>query len=343
MGDNSQTARRLLLLRILHDRTDEDHGLCIASLLTILAENGFNACATTIRRDIAYLRTIHYIDPLNGNETQPCFSIKGRRSRGSYTYRLEKHSFTAAEQMLLVDAVQGCHFLTQNMADNLCASIMCSSSTSNADIINRRIHIKNRVHMANEKVLDYMHIAQTAITQGKKLWFRYFDLDFKLNRSYRDTLAGREVTPVEIMLSDGFCYIVGFGDNHDDASALRIDRIEALRISETDAEDSDRVRSFCPSQFERVHFGMFTGRTRKVTLSFVERFTKTMVDTFGPEAILQATGDEDLRHARVNVIPGAPFYGWLIGVREGIKLESPQDVLDGFKAHLMQSIYEYGF
>ena len=105
MAGESQKLKLLNLAKMLYERTDESHGLTCPEIIAGLAEAGIEAERKSVYRDLDALRDFGL--DIAKLPTHPV------------SYALVSRTFTAAELMLLTDAVQSSRFLTVRMAHRL--------------------------------------------------------------------------------------------------------------------------------------------------------------------------------------------------------------------------------
>ncbi len=72
-----------------------------------------------------------------------------------------------------------------------------------------------------------------------------------------------------IVYSDGFYYLVTYSDKHDGFANYRVDRMEALRISDEPATRNEAIAGFDVRAYGDGSFGMFSGERRNVTPSCI--------------------------------------------------------------------------
>ena len=168
----------LFLLDILRERTDEEHGLSTQEIIEALAERGIDAARKSVYRDIEVLRDAG-------------FDIEARRE--PYTvYALRTRELDIEEMVLLVDAVQSCPFLTDEMTDTLIAKIRALASDGQREMLARRIDVPGRVKMQNESVFENLDIIQHAMRVNRQVRFHYFKYDAKMKRAIQhDGKPGR--------------------------------------------------------------------------------------------------------------------------------------------------------
>ena len=102
--------RILYLLKILLERTDEEHPLSTTQLIGILNEEyGISAHRTTITKDIAAL--VEYgLDIVTIHSTQSKYFVASRK-------------FELPELKLLIDAVESSKFITKKKSETLIEKI----------------------------------------------------------------------------------------------------------------------------------------------------------------------------------------------------------------------------
>ena len=105
----NQKAKLLFLMRILCERTDEDHPMTIAQLSDALAEYGISAERKSLYDDIEVLRYLGV-------------DVVSRRDK-TYGYYVGERDFELAELKILVDAVQSSKFITHRKSNELIKKI----------------------------------------------------------------------------------------------------------------------------------------------------------------------------------------------------------------------------
>ena len=105
----NQKAKLLFLMRILCERTDEDHPMTIAQLSEALGEYGISAERKSLYDDIEVLRYFGV-------------DVVSRRDK-TYGYYVGERDFELAELKILVDAVQSSKFITHRKSNELIKKI----------------------------------------------------------------------------------------------------------------------------------------------------------------------------------------------------------------------------
>lgn len=163
MGSEHQKLKLLYLMQMLYEQTDEAHGLTTPELIEGLAERGVDAERKSIYRDLETLRSFGLaIEKLS---TRPV------------SYALASRTFSAAELMLLVDAVQSSRFLTRRMANRLVGGIASLGSCHQEQALSRNVHVEGRITMQNESVFHHVSTIHEALRQRRQVAFRYVKHD----------------------------------------------------------------------------------------------------------------------------------------------------------------------
>ena len=79
--------------------------------------------------------------------------------------------------MLLTDAVQSSRFLTQRMANRLAAGVATLGSRHQVRSLKKHVHVEGRIKMQNESVFHHVDTIHEALSQRRKVAFRYVKYD----------------------------------------------------------------------------------------------------------------------------------------------------------------------
>ena len=137
--DTESKIRPLLLLRILKERTDEDHTLSTPQLCNILKdEYGIETFRTTIKSDIDVLQHAGY-------------SIQVTRSTQNQ-YNFIERDYDIPEIKLLLDAVMSSKFITKAKSDQLAAKIIELAGPYKSNELKRNLIVDGRIKQENEQI-----------------------------------------------------------------------------------------------------------------------------------------------------------------------------------------------
>ena len=325
----------LFLLQILQDKTDGEHGLSTQEIIEALAERGIDAARKSVYRDIEVLRNAG-------------FDIEVRRE--PYTvYALRSRPLDIEEMVLLVDAVQSCPFLTEEMTDTLIAKIGTIASDGQREMLERRIDVPGRVKMQNESVFENLDIIQHAMRVKRQVRFHYFKYDAKMRKELQHGGDYYTYAPIRLVYHGGYYYMITYHEKRKDWVNFRVDRMVDVEVTDTPTPRNRHYENYDPTTQQPWAFGVFNETPVKVTLAIdastmpIERpgfsavtlsgVISMIVDKLGTDVETVSSRDGKVRvYARV--VPSPEFYGWLFQVSDLIQLEAPKRVVKEYRERL---------
>ena len=308
MSDNEknslQRLKILYLYRILLEKTDEQHHITMPEIINQLKLYGISAGRKALYEDIEALKTFGLdIVQLKGN-------VSG--------YYVASREFELPELKLLADAVSSSRFLTEKKSDELLKKIESLSSIYEAKQIQRQVFVANRVKAMNERIYLNVDVIHKAVSEGKKISFRYFDYDLKKKKQYRDGL--RVCSPYALTWSDERYYLIAYYEKYDSISNFRIDRMESVKILEEPIKE--KPKNFSVAEYMNSSFSMFSGESQDIKLRFNNKLINPVIDRFGIDITVVPDGDEHFT-VRVKVKAELPFFAWLFQFGDKAEIVEP--------------------
>lgn len=193
--------RSLLVLKYLHEKTDEDHLATIKDINDCLAEHQLDADRGTI---------VDCIKELQESGYDIC-CVRSTQNR----YYMRSRPFTLAEVKLLVDAVQSSRFISEQQSREIVEKLSTLVGSYKADILKRHLYIGSRVKPENPNLIDYIERIHKAVTKNKKVTFRYFDYNAEKQRSLRRDGKIYHLSPFDLIWNNDMYYVVGVGNHND--------------------------------------------------------------------------------------------------------------------------------
>ena len=322
----NQTKKIPLIIKMLREETDDEHGLTMTQIIEKLAEQGVEAERKSIYRDLDVLRECGY-DVI-------------KRSGRPTEYALGEREFEYPELLLLVDAVQSSRFLTKRKSQQLLQRIKGLTSIHQAEALDRHVHVERRIRTQNESVYYNVDAIQEAIASRHKVGFRYFKHDINQKKVYRKDKLYRE-TPVHLVYSDGYYYLIAFNDTHDDFVRYRIDRMSHIQVLEEPAVRNDRIANFDVEAFALQAFGMFGGDAVRVTLAFDEDAIDQILDRFGSDGAIIIPQADGTGHATFTVRKSSVFFGWLAEFGTRAHIIAPSSLAQEYREYLLAAARLY--
>ena len=315
----NQKMKLLYLMKILLERSDEDHPLTIQALLQALAEYDIQAERKSIYSDLELLR-------------QFGLDIEMRQSK-TFGYYLASRQFELPELKLLVDAVQSSRFITQKKSRELIGKLSSLTSQHYAKQLKRQVFSAERPKAINESVYYSIDTIHLAIQDGVKINFQYFDYDLSKARAYRRDGAHYCLTPLALCWNDDNYYLVCYNAKYDDFNHYRIDRMSSVSLSAEQADKIDKGRFNVAEHMKRV-FGMYGGERVRAKLRFDESLINTVLDRFGIDAPLRKV--DSGFEVTVEISESPVFLSWMAQFGQRAEIIAPDSLREAMRTLIFE-------
>lgn len=326
MAVNCQKLKMLYLMQMLVEETDAEKGLTMVEILRRLEARGITAERKSIYRDIEALRE---------------FGLDVRTyQRAPVEYAVEHRDFAFPELVLLVDAVQSSRFLTQRKSDALVEGVKRLASTRQRALLDKRVHVEGRIKMQNESVFYSVDRIQDALAKKRKISFTYFKYDATKSKVPQHDGKRYIETPVQLVYSEGYYYLVAFNEKHDGFATYRVDRMDRIRVLDEPAVRNERISTFDAQELESRAFGMYRGEPVVATLLVSDEAMGAVIDRFGRD-VESATTDEGRARVYVTVMKSPAFYGWLAQFGDRVRVEKPASLAEEYRDYLADIVAAY--
>ncbi len=318
----NQKLKLLYLLRILNEKTDEEHALTVPQMIQELSSYGIKAERKTIYDDLEALENFGV-------------DLVCRRSK-QYYYYVGNKTFELPELKLLADAVASSKFITLKKSDELIKKIESLASIYEAKQIHRQVIVTDRVKAINETIYYNVDKIHHAIADGRQISFKYFDIGIDKKKHFRD--GNRTTSPYALSWDDENYYLIGFYEKYNDISHFRVDRMESIEI--LDNKIVPPPSGFNLAEYTRKVFSMFGGDEQEVKLQFNNCLIGAVFDKFGKEITVIKADDESFIISP-NVVVSPSFFGWLFQFGNMVKILSPKSVKENFLLLSRETIDQY--
>lgn len=322
-----QKLKLLYIYQILQEESDSEHGIDAPHIVSKLAEKGISAERKSIYSDIGVLRE---------------FGLTiGEVSSGQRGYYLKRSGLDISELMLLIDTVQSCKFLDKKTADRLTRHIKELASANERDELKGRVHVDGRIKSQSESVfhnVDMLHKAMGVRAKDrKKISFQYQRFDNHLEKQVIHDGTEYVLTPVQVVLAEGFYYLIAWSDEHEDFRHFRIDRMRLLQESKEPVTRDSRIATFKYEDYALKMFGMFGGKEKSVRLRAQADAIDIIADRFGWDDAIKtrtkALGDGSMELS-IPVVISPQFFGWIAGLNGKVTIVGPKGVLEEYRSWL---------
>ncbi len=324
----NQKLKMLYLLKILTEKTDENHCLSAQDLIAELAAYDISAERKSIYDDLECL-------------TQYGYDIINNKSRTNGGYYLASREFELPELKLLVDAVQASRFITQKKSRELIGKIEKLAGPYERKHLQRQVFVSGRVKTENESIyysVDHIH---NAIRDNVQISFNYLEWTVKKVMEARREGKIYHVSPFVLTWRDDNYYLIAYDEADEKVKHFRVDKMS--RIAELKGQQRKGIeifRDFDIAEYTNRTFGMFGGESETVTLSLPSQMIGIILDRFGKDTDVRKLDDETVS-VRIKASLSGQFYGWLTGLGNKVKIVSPQYVKEDYLNYLHNIIKDY--
>ncbi len=321
MRTQNQKLKLLVLMDILLNKTDEAHTMTAEALVEALAAEGISAERKAIYRDINALKEYGLdiiLAPKNG------FFVGAR-------------DFDMAELKLLADAVASSKFITEKKSKVLIEKLGKLTSEHSAKQLKRQVHYLDRVKSSNESIYYNTDTLHEAIEKKRQIGFLYYE--YALNKELVPKRNGEQyrVSPYLLLWEDENYYLIAYHPRYEALSHFRVDKMRGIEIlDEPAAVLPEKIH---PADYARQTFSMFGGEEQPITMAFRPNLIGVFIDRFGKSITI--TEDDGWLKTRVYVRVSPSFFAWVFQLADGVKLTSPQNVVDAYSEHIKKTAAQY--
>lgn len=307
--NRNQKLKLLYLFKILTEKTDENHPISMPNIIAELDRYGISAERKSLYDDLEALE-------MYGADI--C-SVKGKNSG----YFLASRDFELPELKLLVDSVQASKFITKKKSMELISKLEKLASNYEASQLRRQVFVTNRVKAVNEAIYYAVDRIYDAISQNKKISFRYFEWTVDKEKRYRKEGESYIETPVTLSWDDENYYLITYKEKYKGFTHYRVDKMTDLEILSEPREMPEE--SFDPADYAKKVFGMFGGEETTVEVKFKNSLAGVVIDRFGDEVFMRKL-DSDWFVARFKVAISPQFFSWIMSFGNRSEILAPYDV-----------------
>lgn len=322
----NQKIKILYLMRILLERTDDDHGMTLEEISNALWECGVEAERKTLYDDLEVLRVFG-------------LDIEKRKGK-TVRYHVVSREFELPELKLLVDAVQSSKFITHKKSNELIKKIESFTSRYEASQLQRQVFVSNRIKTMNESIyytVDYIH---DAINSNVKVSFHYFSWNVKKEKTLRHNGDRFVISPWALTWDDENYYMIGYDHISGLVKHYRVDKMLNIQLTDEKRDGAELFKNFDMAVYSKETFGMYGGKEQTVTLRCNNRIAGVIIDRFGTNLPFSDVTDTHFE-IRIKVHTSPLFYSWLMSFGADITILSPNEVIDEYKTLAHAGLYQY--
>ncbi len=313
---SNQKLKLLYIVKFLMQNSDEEHPVSMARIIEELANNGISAERKSIYDDIEALR-LFGLDIIQ---------LKGKNGG----YYIGERDFELPELKLLVDSIQSSKFITQDKTYKLIKKIENLASVYDGQLLQRQVFVTKRVKSMNESIYYAVDVISDAITQNKKIRYKYFEYTVEKTHRYRHDGAFYEVSPFALIWDDENYYMLAWDSSAEKMKHYRVDKMEKVTLTDCERDGIREFEKVDMSAYTKTVFGMFGGEEQKVKLRFANHLVGAVLDRFGRDTIIIKDGDDHFIFT-VSVVVSQQFLAWIFGFGNEAEIISPDEVREEMK------------
>jgi predicted DNA-binding transcriptional regulator YafY len=316
---SNQKHKILVILKLLREKTDENHCIKTNEILHELEKNNVPAERKSIYDDISVLQEFGYS------------IIRERGPAGGY--RLVDRHFELPELKILVDAIQASKFISPKKSKELIAKISNMTSSSEAEQLERNVYISDRIKTMNNSIYYNVDDIHTAILKKRQISFKYWE--WTIQREQKEKKSGKyyEISPWALVWSNDCYYLIGYDEDSQWIKHYRVDKMRTIKFLEKDRCGEEDFKNFDLVAYMKKTFNMYSGDDKTVLIRFPNIKISPVIDKFGNDIFIKRDGKDDfILKAEISI--SNQFFGWLSGLGSGIKILEPLDVVDSYMEFL---------
>lgn len=315
------------LAQIMLEKTDDDHYITMPEILSSLEAYGVTADRKSIYNDLRDLEVLG-------------IEVEGEPVGGRYHYHVLNRPFELPELKLLVDAIQSSKFITERKTNALIKKLEQLVSQYEAVKLQRQVYVSGRIKTMNESIYYTIDAIHNAISENKKIRFQYYQWNVKKEMELRHGGAFYHISPWGLSWDDENYYLVGYDSEADTLKHYRVDKMLHIQMSDEKREGQEQFERLNMADYAKKSFGMFGGKEQKVKLLVKNELAGVMIDRFGKD-IMMIPKEEKYFTVNVDVHISNQFLGWVFSLGDGVKIISPDEVVEQMKQEVERLQKQY--
>lgn len=192
----------------------------------------------------------------------------------------------------------------------------------------------------NESIYYNIDKLHSAIGEGKQIRFQYFQWTVEKKEALRRDGGWYCVSPWHLRWDDENYYLIAYDAEADRVKHYRVDKMKRITLLEAPRLGQEQMARFDPAVYTQRLFGMYGGQPVRVTLEGENEMVGVLIDRFGKEVpVLPVDGAHF--QAFVDVAVSPQFLGWVAGLGGGLRIVSPEPVVQKMQALVQRLAEQY--
>lgn len=323
----NQKLKMLYLVRLFMEKTDENNYVTMPEILAYLESNDIKAERKSIYDDIEQLKLFGF-DILNFKENR------------KYYYYLASRDFELAELKLLVDVVQASKFITEKKSNELIGKLEKQASHFQARELQRHVYVTSRAKTVNESIYYNVDAINQAINMNRQINFEYYEWNLKKQLVKKVNGDKDGISPWALTWDDENYYLIAYDSESKITKHYRVDKIRNIEITNDERVGKEEYKKLNLADYSKKVFSMFGGEEEQVTLEVKNNLIGVFLDRFGTD-IMVVPKQNGCFTVHLKVMISDMFLSWIIGLGDGVKILSPDGVVEKMKSMAMRMMEIY--
>ena len=324
---SNQKMKLYRLAQIMSQKTDGDHYLTMPQIMAELDKYDVTADRKTIYVDLDELKKFGL--------------VVESETRGRWTgYHVVERSFELPELKLLVDAIQSSKFITLKKSNELIKKIESLCSEYEAKQLQRQVFVQGRIKSMNESIYNTVDTIHYAITENKKIKFKYFSWNIKKEQELRHDGKFYLISPWALTWDDENYYMIGYDSEDNKIKHYRVDKMIKMSPLDEEREGREFFDKFDAADYAKKNFAMYGGEEEDVVVWLKNDMCGVFIDRFGTDISFKPVDDEHCT-VRLKVAMSQHFIGWIFALGENVKIVGPESVIQKAKEEAIRISNQY--
>ena len=353
---DNQKLKAYLVYEYLKKNTDEENSLSATDIVNYLQERGIEAERRSIYRDIEDINKLFYLlqnEDADMYEAEEEIASDDDDELKTIVYDKAKKGFYVKQRLnfendvrLLAECVYATKFLTEDYSNLLIDTVCSLVSDYQADKIRHNVFLADRNKTDNSSVYSNVDLINQAIEyrengvkKPQKIRFRYqiYNINDLNKKACRRGGAFYSVSPFQLLINDGYYYLLGYDDSYKEMRTYRVDRMVSVQIVPELRKGEDEFKKI---DLNAV-FNMFNGEKKPIRLKCINRLLDTMIEQFGTKNAKYSKIDEEHFIVDCDAVISEQFFGWLLGFDDRVILLEPAPIVQQFRDYIdkIRSLY----
>ena len=350
-----QKIKPYLVMQYLLDHSDEEHTVSAAEIVAYFQEYyGIDAERRSIYKDIDEINKVLYmlenecsiqeaeevIDDEEEGEGEK-FIVYDKNRKGFF---VRQRKYDLNDVRLLAECVYSARFIDEKRARRLVELTQSFVSEWQSEKITHDALLIDRTKTTNTSVYYSVETVNRAMNPGsrevphtpEKITFKYQKYSIEDVNKTIDRRKGNlyKVSPFRLLINDGNYYMLAFDDKSQQMRTYRVDRMKAVNLTGEARDGEEEYRELDIQTYTQRVFGMFGGKRVQLTLRFTNDLLDTVIDRFGTKGVRYAKADEKHFTVSPEVEISVPFFSWLCGFGNKVKIIGPDFAAEQFRDYL---------